>query len=121
MTNTKPKIVNATPELLEKFYGQRPSHTVRAVVAVKDDDVIGVAGICIQNGRAIVFSEKKEGTTYDKRTIVQGIRRVMGIAAQKKIPVYAVADPKIDGSDTLLRHMGFMPTHENSEVYSWQC
>ena len=35
----------------------------------------------------------------------------------KKLPVYAEADPEIAGSDVLLKHLGF--EHLDGDIYQW--
>jgi hypothetical protein len=111
-------IVPATAELLERFYGSAPTRSQRAVVAIKDDRVIGVAGIYTEDESSVMFSDLTDELRKDKRTVVRGIREVMKLAARRALPVYALADPEVDGSERLLLHMGF--EHYRDGIYRWQ-
>lgn len=111
-------IVPATQELLERFYGYTPKRSQRAVVAVDGERVIGVAGVYMDDGRQVMFSDLTDEIRKDKRTIVRGIREVLRLAAKRHLPVHALADPEIEGSETLLRHMGFEEIADR--IYQWQ-
>lgn len=113
MTEIRP----ATAELLARFYGQAPTRTQRAVVAVDGERVIGVAGVYPDGARMVMFSELTDELKRDKRAIVRGIRAVRRLAPAG-VPVHALADPDIAGSEVLLEHMGFTPVH--GRVYAWQ-
>ena len=112
------QIVPATYELLERFYGAAPTRSQRAVVAVKGDEVIGIAGIYTDDERSVMFSDLTDELRQDKRSVIRGVRAVMKLALRRALPVYAWADPEIDGSDRLLVHMGF--EHYKDGVYRWQ-
>jgi hypothetical protein len=112
------QIVPATMELLKRFYGEEPKRSQRAVVAIKDDRIIGVAGIYTEKERSVMFSEMSDECRKDKRTVVKGIRAVMKLASARAMPVMALADPEIEGSEKLLEHMGFAPL--KGRVYQWQ-
>lgn len=112
------QIVPATMELLQRFYGEVPKRSQRAVVAIKDDRIIGVAGIYTDDERSVMFSQMTEECRQDKRTVVRGIRAVMKLAMARAMPVMALADPAIEGSERLLEHMGFV--HLKDRIYQWQ-
>ena len=111
-------IVPATSELLQRFYGAAPTRSQRAVVAVKDEKVIGVAGIYTDDERSVMFSDLTDELRKDKRAVIRGVREVMKLASKRQMPVYAWADPEIEGSDRLLVHMGF--EHYRDGLYRWQ-
>ena len=50
-------IVHATAELLKRFYGESPKRTQKAVAAVKDGKVIGVAGVYVDDERQVMFAD----------------------------------------------------------------
>lgn len=110
-------IVPATAELLKRFYGEAPKRTQKAVVALAGERVVGVAGVYVDEERQVMFSDLTDELRRDKRTVIRGIRAVMQLASAK-MPVHALADPQIEGSETLLEHMGFKPLE--GRVYEWQ-
>lgn len=112
------RIVPATMELLERFYGEKPVRSQRAIVALKDERIIGVAGIYTDTERSVMFSQMSEECRKDKRAVVRGIRAVMALAKARAMPVHALADPGIEGSEKLLEHMGF--EHLRDGIYQWQ-
>lgn len=110
----------ATPELLEQFYGAPPARSIRAVVAVKDDQVIGVAGVYPdpRHGRQIMFSDLTDTLRAEKRAIVKGYRMVLERLVRPGIPVQTLVDNDIKGADVLLQHIGFR--HIARGIYQWQ-
>jgi hypothetical protein len=112
------RIVPATADLLQRFYGAAPTRSQRAVVAIKDDRVIGVAGVYPDGERAVMFSDLTDELRADKRAVVRGIRAVLELASKRDMPVHAWADPKVEGSERLLLHMGF--EHLKDRVYQWR-
>jgi hypothetical protein len=110
--------VPATPDLLKQFYGSIPARTSQTVVAVKDDRVIGVAGVYVDDARLIVFTDLSDELRQDKRTMVRGIREIFRLVQKYDLPVYAVVNTSIDGAVKLLTHVGFV--HEYEGVYAWQ-
>lgn len=111
------EIVPATTELLQRFYGEKPKRSQKAVVALKDDRVIGVAGVYVDDERQVMFADLTEDIRQDKRAVIRGIRAVMRLAGER-LPVHALADPEIDGSEVLLEHMGFR--HLQDRIYEWR-
>lgn len=112
------EIVTATAEILERFYGDAPARTVRAIAAVRDDRVIGVAGVYADGSRLVMFSQLTDELRRDRRSIVRGIRRLTELARARRMPVHAVADAAIEGSERLLEHIGFQRV--SPEVFVWQ-
>jgi hypothetical protein len=111
------QIVPATTELLKRFYGVPPVRSQRAVVAMRGDDVVGVAGVFLAEAGQVMFSDLTDEVRKSKRTIIRGIREVQKLA-KPSMPVYAEADEEIEGSEKLLEHMGFV--HYRDRIYRWQ-
>ena len=110
-------VVPATAELLHRFYGEAPKRSQRAVVALDGERVVGVAGVYVDDERWVMFSDLTEELRKDKRTIIKGIRAVMKMTQGRDLPVHALADPEIEGSEVLLEHMGFRPITDR--IYQW--
>lgn len=107
----------ATPALLERFYGQTPKRTSRAIVAVEGERVLGVAGVYQDGARMVAFTEMSDEIRANKRLIVRGYRMLKPLL-EAGLPIYALADRCVEGSEVLLRHFGFERVCD--EVYQWQ-
>jgi len=109
-------VTNGTKEILTKFYGEAPKETFKSLVVMDGERPLGVAGIHLNNGKAITFTdiskELREHKSF-KRMIVKVYRRWMEILPN--IPVYAEADPSIKGSEKLLEHAGFQ--HYRGDIW----
>lgn len=121
MTNIE--IKRATPELLEKFYGKTPELSQKAVVAVRGDEVLGVAGIYQDHGANVLFSEIRPDIEEDimkftyRRAFTQCMREVIEYAKQSTLPVFSVAKDGRDISCRLLERMGMVEIKPG--VYKW--
>ena len=108
----------ANPESLARTRVGTPTRTMRALVATDDDNqVVGVVGMYADGYRMVLFADLSDTIRADKRALIRGYRAVLNLAAAKKAPVHAVADPEIPGSRTLLEHMGFR--HLNGDLFAW--
>ena len=111
------ELVYATPEIIEKAFPERPNQTIRAILAIDQGNVLGIAGVYRQDANLVMFAQLSDELLTQKRTIVRGIRLLKKMAARVRMPVVALADPEIDGSEKLLEHMGFKPAH--GRIYTW--
>lgn len=113
-----PEIVPATAEMIARFEGH--TKTVRAIAAVDGDRVLGVTGFYPQNGHYVLFAGIAEDARREmnrhKRTLIACARKVM--AMTRGMPLLAHADPDIEGSDVLLKHLGFTPTNDK-DIWQW--
>lgn len=110
-------IVSATPEIIDKFYGERPYKTMKAIACVEDGEVLAVGGYCVLPHGIAVFSEIKPEAMSKKKMIVKGTRMIMEMAKKAKLPIYAIAQPEIEGSCRLLEKLGFV---EKEGIYRWE-
>ena len=110
-------LVHATPEAIDRALPERPKQTMRAILAMDGEHVLGIAGIYRQDAALVLFGQISDELRAHRRVIVRAIRLVMKMATRVKIPIVAMADPEIDGSDILLEHMGFKPFQ--GRVYIW--
>lgn len=101
-------VIEGNSALLTTYYGHPPKQTMRALVAVEDGRPIGVAGIKIEGGKSVLFSdfsdELREHSGF-KRAIIKGYRRLLQLFPDTTI--YSKADPDIEGACDLLAHLGF--------------
>lgn len=111
------EIVPATTEQLQAFRGRTLERSVRAVAAVRNGKVLGVAGIYPGSAGWVMFADLSEEVRRDRRLVVRGYRAVQDLARRRPMPVVAIADPEIPGSDVLLEHMGFQRVAP--EVFLW--
>ena len=113
----RPEIKPATEELLIKFYG-KPQRTQKSLVIIEDNEPIAVAGVYPDKERFVFFSDVKPGINMKnyKRTVIACTKKLLKLT--HNIPVHAVADPKVEDSEKLLKHFGFKQL--DKELYSWQ-
>lgn len=114
MTSTE--IRPATPELMQRFYGAMPKKTSEAIVAVRGERVLGVAGVYREIGASIAFSELTDELKADKRALVQGARALTLMLERGGRDVYAMKGDA-QGADVLLRHIGFEPAEMGAWVW----
>ena len=110
-------LAHATTEAVARAYPKRPQQTMRAILAMDEDRVLGIAGVYQQDANLVMFANLSPELLEQKRTIVRGIRLLMKLATRARLPIVALADPEIDGSDRLLEHMGF--TLARGRIYTW--
>jgi len=101
-------VTNATNELLEEFYGEPLKKSVKSVVVVDNGKPLGVSGLKVENDYMVWFAdisdELREHKSF-KRVVIECYRKLMEVLP--RMPVYSLADPRIEGSDKLLAHIGF--------------
>lgn len=107
----------ATPALLERFYGHAPKRTSQAIVAIDVDRVIGVAGLYRDGAHMVAFTELT-AIRADKRALVRGYRALLPMLKAAGMPVYALCDAAVKGSEILLLHYKFRPIGQG--VWQWQ-
>lgn len=113
------EIVNATPAHIQRLYAKPLPRTARVIAAVEGETVLGITGFYPQDGRIVLFAgiadEARSQMKRHKRTLIACARKIMGMVAERKTPVFACADPKIAGSDVLLKHLGF--EHDRDDIW----
>ena len=111
------EFVPATPELMARFYGKPIERTVRGFVGMEDGEVLGIGGYYLTQESIIVFSEISPKGMTKKKSIVKGIKKVLQIAKQTGLPIYAVPDVNIESASKLLKPIGFIELKPG--VYRW--
>lgn len=98
--------------------GMPPSRSARCQAAEEDGEVVAIWGIYPQNTRYVMFSHLSPRFRENKRNFIVGIAAIKSlIASRPSMPVLAIADPEIEGSEILLEHMGFV--HIIGRTYQW--
>lgn len=104
----------ATKEDLKAYYKDDPIYySARAVVIVKDGEVVGVGGVCRVAQQMLVFTDIREGRV-SKRDIVLVGRLLLGII-NRYTAVIAYADEELKTAMSFAAHFGFYPTGSVSE------
>lgn len=107
----------ATPELIQAFYGHALPYSMRSLVAVRGDEVLGVIGIYPQNGQQLVFFDMKDELRQHPRVFIQGAKTFMRWVRETKMPTCARCDGTIPAARRFLEHFGFR--HLNGGVFVW--
>lgn len=107
---------DATPQLLERFYGFTPRETMRAVVVLEDGEPRFVAGVYRLASVDIAFTDARQGFDLSRMTVLRAIKRAMRFVEEstaKARTVYALRT----GDSPLLERLGFECNH--GELYQW--
>ena len=114
------QIVPATMEMIRSLHAELPK-TVRAVAAVEGGRVLGIAALYPHDGRLIlcgvVAPETRAEMKRHRRSLLRCVWHALAIAVKRGMPVVAIADQDIEGSDRLLLHLGFVPKNGS---YEWE-
>jgi hypothetical protein len=105
-----------------EVYGHSPARNMKAYAAELDGKTIAVGGLYYFPEQIIAFTKIKEGYENQKVGLAKGCLKLMEMLKRINIPVFAVADPDIEGSEDLLLRCGFeyVKRCDQGEVYVWQ-
>lgn len=107
----------ATSELIKAFYGHEFPRSMKSLVAVRDDEVLGVIGVYPENGQQVVFMDLKDELRRHPRVLIQGSKTFMRWVRETKMPTCARCDDTIPAAKRFLEHFGFR--HLNKGVFVW--
>lgn len=104
-------VLPATEPLMERFYSSRanrPAMTTRSVVALKNGQPVGVAGGYVEPemGGTVLYGDLTDDLRRDKRLLLSFTRAALEVARSFGLAVYSLADPAVEGSEILLKHLG---------------
>ena len=111
----------ATQKDVDAFYGKKPIYSMRAYVAVLNDEVIAIGGVCRQEGHMVAFSEMKPEMRKHKKDIIRVGQKIFEII-QGYNTVFTVANPKEKHAKKHITRLGFELVEinrEGEEVYRW--
>lgn len=101
-------VIPATPELIQKAMG--PSHrSVRAVAFERAGEVLGCAGLLVDDTRLVLFGQFSDEVRKHPRALVIAYRQLLELADRRALPLHAKPDPAIPASERFLTHIGFRP------------
>ena len=116
------RVVPASEEMVRRLYGETPRKSWRAVAVVDGDDVLGIGGLYLDGPRWVLFSNMRKDVRQSlvkyRRELLRTCWALLAIAGRNNLPVHAIADPEIEGSDRLLAHLGF--SHVDQGVWQWR-
>lgn len=101
---------------IERFYGERPERTLKAVAIFLDEEPVAICGIATQGDHCLAFSDVKPALSPHLRsmTVLRAIKATQALIAASKLPVFALKTTE----SGLLARLGFTPTCD-PEVYQW--
>lgn len=112
----------ATKDKIEQMIGDKLKFTVKAFVLSCDNEDIGVIGVHNQNTHLLLFSyirpEIQQKLKKYKRGVIKAYRHMLEYIKNQPLTVYSEAEEGIDGSDRLLKHIGFSPF--KGRIYVWR-
>ncbi len=104
---------------MRKHAGHLGAKTVRAFVAVRGSNVVGIAGVLYSHGLTPVLFSWADRTAMSTRDVVLGARYFLSQGLT--FPAVALAEPNIAGSKRFLVKLGFrhLASMSEGEVYAW--
>lgn len=111
----------ATAADIAAVYGETPKRTMRALAAELDGKTFGVAGVYYYPDQVVAFSNCLPEYKHLTWAIAKGTLKVLAMFKKLNIPVLAIADKTIPGSDKFLMRCGFefLRTTSQGDVYKW--
>jgi hypothetical protein len=106
----------ATASDIDRYYGERPSPTMKAIAIKRGDQPVAIIGMFMDGQRMRAFSEYvPEFEPYLRSmTALRAIKAAQQMFKESRRQVIAVK-----GSDTMiLERIGFVPL--TNEVYTWR-
>ena len=102
----------ATRKDFREFYGKLPTMSVKAIIGIKNGEIVALGGYYFRRNVAIAFTElKKEKLT--RREVIKGGRAVMELLKNLGQPIYATSDTK---EAVALKHFGF---EQSGDYWVW--
>lgn len=109
----------ATPADVDRFYGERPHQSFRALVIADGDTVHALGGVYYTKENAVAFMDLHEGARPLRKSMVKAMKIAMErLVATSRLPVIAICSEDEPTAPGLLRHFGFEPIEEG--VYQWR-
>ena len=109
---TKVKIRPASLGEWLAFYGEQPKHTVKAIVAEADGEILGVAGLEKHPGFYVAFSDIGDKMRKHKKAILKAGKELVKLIDDCRLPVVSIQNEAEPTSFGFLTHLGFTPTEE---------
>lgn len=97
-------------------YGAVPA-SMRAIVAVIDGELMGIAGLRYTPYGLVAFSELKPGMEKYPVSIMKGGRMLVKMIRESDAPVYAVG--RLPTAPAFLQRLGFKPA-QNEGTFVWE-
>lgn len=116
MTKSKPIIRDATAADMRAMFPDHPVLTFKGLVVELDGEVIGIGGVCYQQGHPVAFSDLRDALRNHKKTLAKACRMLVNLFDKIGGRVYAVACPTEPTAPYLLAKLGFAPTGRFTEA-----
>tara|TARA_R110000851_G_scaffold9579_1_gene35532 strand:- start:3094 stop:3450 length:357 start_codon:yes stop_codon:yes gene_type:complete len=110
----------ATRDDILEMTGQTFPESIRAISAVDDGKLLGIAGVRDSSPR-MCFANIHPELKHSPKTIVRMARWVVNVMNNMSTPVYAVADEDEPTAFRFLEHTGFkwISSTDQGEVFQW--
>lgn len=120
MTGVRIRAASATD--VSEFLGSMPGPSMRAIVAERQGEVLGIAGIYRQGDNQVAFSDLSEEILRYPMAIGRATRRLGRMIEATGIPTLAIEGPRIPTAPRLLEWAGFelIGNCSDGKVWSWR-
>lgn len=112
------KVVPATYDMVRSFYGHGLAHSMRALAAVRGEEVLGVVGVYPEHGRQVIFMDVKDELRSHPMAFARGSKVVMRWLRESRMPTHAMCDETIEAAERFLERLGFRRIHK--QLFEWQ-
>ena len=75
-------------------------------------------GVYLDGARLVMYANISKEGWRERRAVIRGWRRLIATAANRGLPIHAIADKKLATSAKLLEHFGFR--HLVDDTYEWE-
>ena len=114
----KIEIKPATREMIEQVSGHTLKRNAKALALLEGDTLLGVAGLYLDPESTVLFANMVDPMKDHKRMVIKAYRILLNWCRNRGLPVLATACPTIEGSQTLLEHLGFR-VFRAPNLYIW--
>jgi hypothetical protein len=111
----------ACPDDVKRVTGESLPYTSHLFEVKAENEIIGFIGYYRKHTYLVLYAHiephvQKQLKRY-RRAVILAYREMMKQLEKQPLPVYSYADEEAEGSERLLRHIGFEP--HNGRVYRW--
>lgn len=110
----------ATLEDIKLFYPDGPPRTTYSWLATYKGKPACLAGLIVERGGCIAYSEMKDGD-YPKKAIVRTAHALMQHIRSVGVPILAACKPDHESSNKFVKKLGFnyKHIHDGKRLYIW--
>ena len=115
----KVEIRPVTKEDLVRFYKGEPYPTMKAWLAIVDDEDAGISGLAYLRGLVVAFMDLRDNARPCKLAMMGYLKRGVYEAKEKHRVIFAVEDQNEPTAPRLLKALGFEKIDDGLNNWRW--